>query len=272
MFATDKKKRLKRYVLASVTVFLIITQRSLILATLNSCVSCLAYPILLLQRSFVQPIKNYSYRKRTITDLQQHVAALEEQHELLQEENIALKAERTYTDETDELVIFKKRFDYANGPLAQILSHHLADDEQYILVNGGKNRGVEPDMVAVYRHCLLGKVTKVYPYYSKVMLTSDKRCKVAAYCWQTNAPGIHEGTNKNTCSLNHVSHLQNVQHADIVLSSGQGLIFPAGFALGKVAQVEKKELYHDVTVEPLLDIKQLKHCYIIQKGQESIAV
>lgn len=59
-----------------------------------------------------------------------------------------------------------------------------------------------------------------------------------------------------------------MQEGDLVLSSGEGLIFPRGFALGNVKHYQVNGLLHDVIVEPLINLETINYCYVIQKGAE----
>jgi cell shape-determining protein MreC len=110
-------------------------------------------------------------------------------------------------------------------------------------------------------------VTEVYPWYCKVCLITDSDCKVAALSHQTGATGIHEGTNDTLHTImRYVSHLTTVHNEDDIFSSGEGLIFPKGFMLGKVVCVHKGDLFYTVTVRAALDFKTLCYCTLIAKG------
>lgn len=69
-----------------------------------------------------------------------------------------------------------------------------------------------------------------------MVLITDKHSEVAAYTNITNANGIVKGINNpDECELIYVNHLLSVSDEDLVLSSGQGLVFPEGFCLGQVS-------------------------------------
>lgn len=193
---------------------------------------------------------------------------MQEQNENFVAGNCALKALQAHYEDIEELVNFKKRYSVENVYCAQIIMRNFSDNEHSILVDGGSRQGIVPDMVAVYKNCLVGRVTHVYPYYSKVLLMSDAGCKVAAYCRSSKIRGIHEGMYNKECSLlQFVSHLHEVKKDDVVLSSGEGLVFPQGFGLGKVQACEPNGLYHKITVVPLINVDALHYCYLIKKGE-----
>jgi rod shape-determining protein MreC len=190
-------------------------------------------------------------------------------HELLSE-NIALQGQLTRAEAFDELHDFAKRYDTQYMVAAEVLLHNMTAKEQYILVEGGQNRGIVSDMVAVYKNCILGRVTHVFPYISKVILITDNRCKIAAACAETGATGICQGANTNNgeIELTYVSHLDTVAPGDQVLSRGKELVFPAGFGLGAVKEASCQGLFYHITLEPLIDVMDVSACYLMRPGAE----
>jgi len=184
-----------------------------------------------------------------------------------------------YADETDELRMFNKQYALQKGCVAQVLARHFSASNQFFLVDVGSAQGIKKDMVALYGNAIVGRVAEVYPWYCKVSLITDVDCKVAVLCAsfsaqsrKTNkvalkgASGIHEGINNTTCTtLRHVSHLESIYVGDDVLSSGEGLVFPKGFLLGKVTTAEKGELFYTIFVQPSLDFQTLRYCTLIAK-------
>ena len=99
-------------------------------------------------------------------------------------------------------------------------------------------------------------------------ILTDNNCKVSAFTNTDNAQGIVQGENKkNQCRLSYVSHLSKVQKGDFVFSSGQGLIFPEGFCLGKIKDYTTKDLCHNIELETLIDFESLEFCLLINRKQ-----
>jgi rod shape-determining protein MreC len=227
------------------------------------------FPILMAQNKIVMPIKDYFEEKKSIQELQAVIAKLQKERDEVVALNIQLQALFNYIEDTKELTLFKKQFDTGDAILAQVLVKHFSDQSHYFLIDKGSESGIQQDMVALYKNCLLGKVIEVYPLYSKVLLITDALCKVAAFCPQTQSSGIHEGSNQEgVTGLRYVSHLAEIEPNDLVLSSGDGLIFPKGFALGKIKSCKPDGLFYDVSVELLIDMRKISYCYIVQKGHE----
>lgn len=234
---------------------------------LENISSYIMYPILVAQHAVIKPVKDFFERRKSQQELEALVKRLLDERDDLVAQNVQLNSMLSYANQTDELATFKKQFGIADAAIAQVLVKHFSENAQYFLIDKGAAAGMAPDMVAVYKNCLLGKVVEVYPRYSKVLLVTDKQCKVAAYCAHTHASGIHEGMNlENQTAMQYVSHLAEIEPDDLVLSSGDGLIFPKGFALGKISMCKPHGLFYSVTIQPFLDLRKIDYCFIMQKG------
>jgi rod shape-determining protein MreC len=228
--------------------------------------SYVMYPVLVMQQRIVTPIKNFFAEKQTVHALQHELEVLKKERDSLVAQTVELKSLLHYSDEVKELLTFKEQYAYDDAVLVQVLVRNMSDQAQFFLVDGGENKGIEKNMVAVYSNGLIGKVEEVYPHYSKVVLITDRLCKVAATCVETNTCGIYEGCNdEHFGSLNRVSHLDELKEGDLVISSGQGLVFPRGFALGTIKKYTQDGLTYHVELEPLFDVASLDYCFIMAK-------
>ena len=228
--------------------------------------STLLYPVLVAQHKIIEPLKNYFQKKKTMRELEENIFALQKERSDVMAHNIELQSMIDFAHDIQEMTEFKKRYNYENGLLAQILVKNFSEQSHFYLIDIGANSGAKKDMVAVYKDCIIGKIVETYPYYSKLLLMSDQTCKIAAYCAQSKATGIYQGNNQEWSScLNHVSHLCALEQGELILSSGDGLVFPRGFGLGKVKSFTKDGLFYSVNVDPLVDLHALHYCYLVQK-------
>lgn len=237
--------------------------------------SSVLYPLLRIQHAIIAPIAEWFEHKVTMHELEDRLTVLQKLNEELCRENNMLKSLYSYDGETKELRDFNKRYALGIGSLVQVLARHFSSKKQFFFVNAGLSNGIKKDMVALYGNNIIGKVIEVYPWYSKVCLITDADCKIAAICqpkcsigkeFKKGTYGIHEGINNAACTkLQYVSHLETVEVGDMIFSSGEGLVFPKGFALGKVDEVSKGDLFYTITVKPLLDLQAMDYCTLIAK-------
>lgn len=239
----------------------------------NVVASCYTYPLLIIQHKITEPIRQIVARWQTIEELRALVDYYRRESDKLRAENIELAAEKIYWQHVQELINFTHRYKTERKIGAQVILKQFSDEGHAFLLDVGSNRGVEMDMIAVYNNCLIGRVSEVYPWYCKVMLVTDHLSKVPVVCVSTDAHGIHEGLNNLTeTGLSFVSHLQSLIPGDLVISSGDGLIYPKGFAVGKIRGFSLNDLgiNYIVAIDPLLNLREINYCYLVAKGAEYI--
>jgi rod shape-determining protein MreC len=256
-------KKIILFLMFGLSVWMIYQKKSALISQISSYA---IYPVLRMQNYIADPIKIWFAHVR-----EQHILAqlLEEgraEIARLTEENSALHAQIAYMEDIDELRTFKNRYELSNAKIAHIMARYFSDHAHYLLIDAGSIHGIEEGMIAVLHNTILGKITKVYPWYSKVSTITDRSCKVAAYDRQTKTHGIHEGINQDMTVLSHVSHLSSISVGDLIISSGEGLVFPQGFVLGRVAAVYPDGLQKKVMVQPLCDMHKSSYCLVLPKG------
>lgn len=204
-----------------------------------------------------------NHNSKIILQLNSTNQQLEQKIALLLQENIALKATNKYLDDIGELLEFKAQYNFAHAIPAQIIFKNFSNAEQFFYLNRGAQHGVILNMVAFYDNCIIGRISAVYPTYSKLILITDKSCKIAAYCSQSRTTGVFHGLNNiKQATLKHVHHMFELINGDLVLSSGEGLIFPQGFALGVIKEFSCQGVDYDVLIEPVIDLDKLKYCLL----------
>lgn len=227
--------------------------------------SSVSYPFITFShwvtRPFVAARSFWTDKKKLAYDLEQ----LRRENESLYQQLVELESSKIFLDETRELRNFQKRYDTQEMQLAKVILKQF-DNQHFFLIDAGKQKNVEKNMAVVYKNCLVGKVTEVYPFYSKVALITDPVCQVASYCVKTKTVGIYQGTKQtDNGSLLHVDHLAKLKKGERVVSSGEGLVFPAGFGIGEVEDFKDTGVHYDVKVKPLIDVTKLAYCYVVQK-------
>ncbi len=228
--------------------------------------SYVAYPVLQGYRVMVDPIRSRWQQYCSKVDLHEQLKTITKENEEMRAQNIYLRASLAYMQGIKELRAFNSRYK-KEGKIAHVLTRHFSDKEHFFYIDTGARDDIEKDMVVTYKNNLIGKITQVYPWYSKVCLITDRLCKVAAYCATTKAHGIYEGANRcGEASLCYVTHLSDAKQGELVLSSGEGLVFPNGLALGRITACQVDGLYKNITVKPLCDMDNLEYCTVLSKG------
>ena len=239
--------------------------------TLEKYSSYAIYPFLVTYNTVADPVKCWMIKRHTMTELEESLALLQAERDQLMAQSIELRSELQNIADIKEIKGDNKPLADCTVCIAQIIAKNFSDDAHYLLIDAGLSKGITKDMVVVYKQCLVGKVTEVYPWYSKVIAVTDRGCKVSSVCLQTKTMGMHEGENKlNVARLNYVSHLEPIQVGDYLISSGEGLVFPRGLGIGQIISCVQEGLYHVIEVKPLIDLQKITYCAIIERGRASL--
>lgn len=238
---------------------------------LERIASAFLSPFLSIQKKVTDSLDQWQKDRKLNSELKNELEVFRSINENLQAELIALKAGDQYLQNIKLLMDFSKRYKSDKAILTQIILKNFDDGNHFYIIDSGSDHGIEIDMAVVYKNCLIGRVIDAYPYFSKVMLITDKKCKVSSECSKNSYKAIHVGTNSlENSELLFVNNLETVNIDDLVLSNGEGLIFPRGFALGTIKSCKIDGFSYFISVKPLIDFQSLTYCYVIQKGAQLV--
>lgn len=229
---------------------------------LEQIVSVVGYPILLIQKNMLSLYTSGAHNHMSIERVLKDNEELLLQRDLLSKKLIELTGFIRNLTDTQELRDYLKRFNFEKALYVPVLTRNF-EGHNFFLIDAGETAGIKKNMIALCKESLIGKVTEVYPSYSKVLLITDPTCKVAAFCGSNGVKGIHEGYKKGTTTLNFVDPRDEVKTQDLVLSSGEGGIFPRGFGLGTITHSEITRYGRSIVITPLIDFKKIEFCAIV---------
>jgi len=228
-------------------------------------INTITYPLVWTATNLGNYIQQISIRKTTYKKLEKHYKTLQSQFTTLHKKYIQLDGIAHFEKNSRHIIEFARRYKLENAILSKVLLKNITHNEHSFILNRGSNDGIKKDMVAVYKLQIVGKIQEAFPFYSKLLLITDKHCKIAAFTNETDAHGIVHGSNDITqYKMEYVTLLSKIINNDLVFSSGQGLVFPEGFCLGNITQISKQEnsLYYDITVSPLVDLQSINYCLL----------
>ncbi|MGH6987382.1 MAG: rod shape-determining protein MreC [Caulobacteraceae bacterium] len=104
------------------------------------------------------------------------------------------------------------------------------------LADIGSLRGVEEGNPVLSEHGLVGRVMAVAPSVSRILLLSDVESKVPVLSPRTNARAILTGDGGPNPRLDYVRSHNSLHNGDLVLTSGDGGVFPRGLPVGVAFQ------------------------------------
>ncbi|WP_446443819.1 rod shape-determining protein MreC [Pseudomonas sp. 1176_21] len=107
-----------------------------------------------------------------------------------------------------------------------------------ILINKGERDGVVLGQPVLDARGLMGQVVELMPYTSRVLLLTDTTHSIPVQVNRNGLRAIASGTgNPERLELRHVADTADIKEGDLLVSSGLGQRFPAGYPVATVREV-----------------------------------
>ena len=168
-------------------------------------------------------------------------------------------------EELQRLLDLKQRYDLPTRG-ATVIGESVSNFEWAVIIDRGSSDGVTLDMPVIAADGLVGRVVKISPTSSKVMLISDPDSRVGVKLASSGERGLLVGGRGEELRLDLINPDTEVLPAEPVLTSGyQGSLFPPGIPVGQVtrATTSEIELTRPVFVRPYVDFSRLSHVLLV---------
>jgi rod shape-determining protein MreC len=189
----------------------------------------------------------------------------------LQKENVALKQEQLI-DKTQLLkfealekenirlrALLENSFKLGDQVLvAEMLSITLMPYEHLMVVNKGTHFGVHPQQPVLDANGVVGQVFRALPFTSEIMLITDPNHAIPVQVNRNGLLTIAVGSGMtNQLTLPYLPTNADIQPGDLLITSGLGGTFPAGYPVGVVDKfplaADKSITHITATPKALLD-------------------
>lgn len=139
-----------------------------------------------------------------------------------------------------------------------------------LVVDRGSADGLAEGMPVVATGGVVGRLVKVAPHSSRVLLLTDHASAIAAIVQRSRARGVVRGAGGGRCSLEFTVKDEDVKVGDMVISSGIGGVFPKGLPIGEVGMVKKGEygVFQTIEVRPLVNIGKLEELLVLVRQRD----
>ena len=139
-----------------------------------------------------------------------------------------------------------------------------------VIVNKGSDDGIYIGQPLLDAFGLMGQVVSVTPYTAHVLLITDNTHAIPVQVARSNVRSIAEGVGDlYQLRLRYISSTTDIKEGDILMSSGLGGRFPAGYP---VAQIEKitydpGEPFANVVARPAANLDRSRHVLLVFSDQ-----
>ena len=155
---------------------------------------------------------------------------------------------------------------------ARVIGRDLSLWFRSVEVDRGTRDGVRLFAPALVSEGLVGVVTQVSPFSSRVRLLLDPGMRVGVLFQGSRAEGILEGRLQDGCEVKYVAKDSGAKAGDVLVSSGLGGIYPKGIPVGTVLRIEShEELFLRANVSPCVDFSHLEQVLLVLGPQEALA-
>jgi rod shape-determining protein MreC len=134
-----------------------------------------------------------------------------------------------------------------------------------LVVDRGSSDGLTEGMPVLAAGGVVGRLVKVAPNSSRVLLLTDHASAIAALVQRSRARGVVRGAGGGRCSMEFTVKEDDVKVGDAVVSSGIGGVFPKGLPIGEVTMVKKGEygVFQTIEVRPTVNIANLEEMLVL---------
>ena len=191
--------------------------------------------------------------------LKNEVQELQTRLQVLNEQQIEIERLKSFMD-------FQKNTRMTLTP-AQVIGRDLLPDHKTITINKGTIHGIKHMQAVLTVAGAVGYVFRPEKTTSHIMLITDRYSVVDALLQKTRAHGILEGLGKDTNGgvLQYIDRNEDVKPGDIIVTGGIDNIFPKGFPLGVVTEVEKKAINPSliIKIKPIIESNKIEEVFVV---------
>lgn len=248
-----------------------VDQRSQHLERVRAALSVVVYP---LQYAVNIPSQAQNWVRETLVTRR----SLLGENTRLRQENLLLKSEaQRFAALKAENIRLRELLEssVATGEqvvVADLLAVELEPSTQRVVLDKGSQQGVYLGQPIVDAHGVMGQIIHTGPFSSIGMLITDISHSLAVHVNRSGHRGILTGTGaSDRLEVSYLPVNADVREGDLIISSGLGGRFPAGYPVAKVVNVviDPSEPFAKVTASPIARLGQAREVLLVWPEQRT---
>lgn len=135
-----------------------------------------------------------------------------------------------------------------------------------VVINKGKRHGIYPGQPVLDADGLMGQVVEVNPSHAHVLLITDSTHAIPVQVNRNGVRAVAEGVGDlYRLELRHVPNTVDIAEGDLLVSSGLGQRFPAGYPIATVASVshDPGQPFARVVARPMASMNRSRHVLLV---------
>ncbi|TAK90757.1 MAG: rod shape-determining protein MreC [Burkholderiaceae bacterium] len=232
-------------------------------------VTTVLYPIqqaALLPRDVARSATSYF---SSVHVLQRENDRLREQ--LVQQAADALRQQALEAENAQLKNLFKtKQSTPAPSLLAQVLYDARDPFSRKLILNRGAQDGVLAGQPVIDDRGVIGQVTRVFPLSAELTQLTDHEQAIPVQVLRTGSRSVAYGAEAESMELRFMPTNADIEEGDVLNTSGLDGVFPAGYPVARVTQIERKagSTFARILCEPIAGIDHHRYVLILQVNPE----
>ncbi|MEI6896085.1 MAG: rod shape-determining protein MreC [Psychromonas sp.] len=209
---------------------------------------------------------------RTISESLLTRQALKERNLQLEKDNLYLKADRLLLTQLQnenkqlrELLHSQRNFS-SKRMITEVMSLRADPFSHQLLIDKGTSDGVYVGQPVINEEGVVGQVSQVGTTTSRVLLIVDASHGIPVRVQRNDITAIVHGSGAwNQLDLPFVQSNADLKEGDLLVTSGLGGRFPAGYPVAKISHFNYREgaLYADVTATPVALLDRSRYLLLL---------
>ncbi len=257
------------YFLATICIVLLILSSSGKLDPVAGAVSTVARPFLITFNGLGRQVGNLVTTVKDLRTLRATNQRLQSLADTLTIDNLRLLEVEAENQRLRELLRFAQLnpiYDFRGGQvIARVISRGTSNYLSSLTIDLGASHGIEPGMPVVTERGLVGRIQKVGPSSSTVLLITDPSSGVPALLQRNRLVGVVNGRAGDLPVMDFIPQEGEVTPGDLVITSGLGGRFPKNLVIGQVVEVRQRdyEMFQQAVLRPTVNFDRLEFVLVI---------
>lgn len=149
--------------------------------------------------------------------------------------------------------------------VAELLNVEMDPFSRKIVINKGSNDGVYIGQSLLDASGVVGQITHVGPFSSTALMITDSTHAIPVQVNRTGQRAVANGNGGTELELMHVANSADLEPGDLLVTSGLGGRFPAGYPVARVSRVQRdpSRPFARIRALPLAKIDRLREVMLV---------
>jgi len=177
-------------------------------------------------------------------------------------EKYTSKEDSTVRVSVIDTINYQQKYTYTE---AKIYSNNFNNPNNFILLNKGKNHGINIEMAVVNSKGIIGITEDVSANYVRVQSILNSNSKINAKLKNSSHFGtlIWDGKDYNIVQLEDIPKQAAIKVGDTIITGGMSTIFPAGILIGTIQKINTESSNNSLDIKLFNDMSNIDNVYIV---------